>query len=212
MEKNEFITSMIETGKCQLKEQEEAEKKEHYEKVQNNRRLWDKLLIEARSYFISDIRDAVRLFPSMNIDFDKPPVASWKDASFYLEIDGCAPILLKFVNKDDRLECKYVIPKVVDDPELYYEEFTIAGRYGWSWRSGYGWILLGKNMFDSLSLALASAAREYELAQELIAEETAQEPEQPEYQDLDGTEPLPDQVLINGVRQLIREEIQKLRA
>lgn len=67
-------------------------------------------------------------------------------------------------------------------------------------------------MFDSLSLALASAAREYELAQELIAEETAQEPEQPEYQDLDGTEPLPDQVLINGVRQLIREEIQKLRA
>lgn len=211
MEKNEFITSMIETGKCQLKEQEDAEQNEHNEKAENNRRLWDKLLVEARNYFISDIRDAVQLFPNRNIDFDKPP-ENWQDARFYLDIDGCAPILLKFVKKNDGLECKYVIPKVVDDPELYYEEFTIAGRYGWSWRGGYGLILFGINMFGTLSLALARAAREYELAQELIAEEAAQEPEQPEYQDLDGTEPLPDQVLINGVRQLIREEIQKLRA
>lgn len=212
MERNEYIRSMIETGEYQLKEQEEEQRNMHAKEIEKTRGLWEKRLDEARSYFNSDIRDAVQLFPNRNFDLDKPPESLEKD-TFYLDIEGCAPILVKFIKNNDVLECRYIIPRIVDDPEQFYKEFAIAGEYGWAWtnRTLVGW-MVPQATFTSLSTALATAVQAYKSVQELIADNAAQEPEQPEYQDLDGSEPLPDQVLINGVRQLIREEIQKLRA
>lgn len=191
------IDELIQNGDQILKEKENRENMramlEETKRVSGWQDLYEKAILV--------LDPSIRLYLKLPNAVDNGS-SSWApsnlDSYFYwtIEIPGLAPIQVEFAGNEHVKRYKIDFKDPVDKTN--------------------GYTFLHDDEGVGLSCALAAARRvhdrvvEIETAYENYLKEEEELSREPEYIDTDGSEPLPDAVLLSGLRRLIREEVSKI--
>lgn len=205
-EKAKMIDQLVAEGRKILDERTsklEAEK----ERIANeNFKAWTALLEAARGYLPESVRDFLTYPEDLNLT-SNPPSGIYDHAFklFTLFINGLAPIRVIFHPGSFG---EFSIPVISCDEGEYF--------YSWSTRKcGIDGNTVTE--VEDLPVALALAQDRKNLMLKCLAQNTAVNQPQPEepvqkeptYEDLQASEPVPDQVLISSLRHLIADELRK---
>lgn len=207
MKRNDFVQSLINLGLETLSQEETNRQNAEQQRLYLAAVKWEGMLEKARRFFDASIRDAIEIHEHFKYDIQDPPALA--NAYFVINVDDCAPILLRFlVENGNPVKAIFVSPRIDEDEEKCWDKSLI-----WSYGT-YGGIF-GTMSFEteSIDLALADAERKYLLMQDIYNQRRYSKSEkQLKYENMDGSEPVPDLVLLEGIRRMIREEITRLNA
>lgn len=216
MKRNNLINVLIMNGNSEFDSQENEKQHKQLIDRTKNAQKWIDLKIKAKAFFDKDIQEAIEIPEAVKNDFYESPDVM--NVYFEVIIDGCAPIMLFFEGENGKFRKPiFRSPNIIED-----EEGKLIWNYGISifyqhdgfpdTRVGIG-NRYGVQVFETsrLDLALADAARKFDIMQEFQAEiELKNSQKEFQYENLDGSEPLPDLVLLNNLRALIKEEVARV--
>ena len=211
MNKTNEIEKLINQGRQQIEEYEKQKLQVMVNERAERFRAWALMIEKGKKILPSVVKNA---FTVIDPEFMKcEPPKNLQDGDYWmLDIDDLAPIMVRFAKDDTYIF--YRVPTILIDADNKRSDDI----FGWSGYTKYG--ITGERdipIYDTkdLSMALAEAQTRFKIKQELEEEylleqaEKANKADQPVYEDVDGSEPVPDQVLLNSLRQLVREEISK---
>ncbi len=208
MKKTKEIEKVINQGFQQIEEYEKQKLQAMATERAERFHAWALMIEKGKKTLPSVVKNAFTIIDPEFMNYDPPNRLQAVDL-WGLDIEGLAPIMLRFVKNDTFIF--YRVPTIlVDLTHKRPDE-----HYVWAWDVRHG--EKGICLFDTsdLSMALAEAQKRYKIKQDLEEEyrleqaEKENKADQPVYEDIDGSEPVPDKVLLNSLRQLVREEIAK---
>lgn len=204
------IEELIEIGR-QIKEAETLKQKE-LEKIEIVKLMnaWQNCQQEVLTYLEEFLRPYLN-WPEDVIAELRPVPKSAFDLKWPLNIPGLAPILVKMNRREVGLGpyAEYSVPRIefFDEPEEFRFNWSSRGYGGYKGSLCLETFSLERALFDAFEKfnQLETLNQEYKHQKSLIQPKTVE----PIYENLDGSEPLPDLVLVENLRRMIREEIKQ---
>lgn len=194
---------MLKEGQRILADEEKARQQKIASEKFQNQRDWGHLFEAAKSALPIEVASYLVLPPGFKDGQQCIPQQVHNFYDWHLKIGGLVPITVNF-DQYNKVE-SYMV--ALAEPTFHGFSRQLDQQFAGP---------------KALERALAFAAQQSEILHTRQVEHERQEKEYQEketlaskelkYQDIDGSEPVPDAVLINGLRMLIRQELQKQSA
>lgn len=179
MKRNALIENLIANGLNEFRREEVARKNAQSLADYSAAAKWHALLMKARQHFIIELQDAIEIPEEVKASYYEPTL---EKAYFTVNVEGCAPIWLKF-----ELDINNEFKKAVFiSPSIYFDDEE--GVFGWFHSDKHHSQYSDRALITSrMDLALADAAKKFERMQQ-VREKYEAEKKQPndlEYENVD---------------------------